>query len=148
MTTKFEIDSVKRILEAEKVMFKVTLCDMTYPSSKKRKIGSSSTPNSECDICKTLLSLPLVSHKSGTSLLECIKDKIKTCPCNSDIKDILGDFDVVDIMDDIKEEEDGPGEANKTSDAKETEEAMPGVVTAIEEATTTQANDVEPSKDL
>lgn len=145
MTTKFEIDSVKRILEADKVMFKVTLCDSSYPPSKKRKTGPSATPSSECDICKTLLSLPLVSHKSGTSLLECIKDKIKTCPCNSDIKDILGDFDVVDIMDDIKEEEDPVEPADKTAETNGMEETTSAPAT--DETVTPPAGDAEPAKE-
>ncbi|KAJ8929376.1 hypothetical protein NQ314_017957 [Rhamnusium bicolor] len=109
MTTKFEIDSVKKILEADKVTFKVALSDASgvLPGAvgKKRKIASISGHDSECDTCKTLLSLPVESHKSGITILECIKEKIKLCPCNSDIKNILEDFDVVDIMEEIKEED-------------------------------------------
>uniref|UniRef100_V5GX79 RING-type E3 ubiquitin transferase n=1 Tax=Anoplophora glabripennis TaxID=217634 RepID=V5GX79_ANOGL len=147
MTTKFEIDSVKRILEAEKVMFKVTLCDSSYPPSKKRKTGPCATPNSECDICKTLLSLPLVSHKSGSSLLECIKDKIKTCPCNSDIKDILGDFDVIDIMDDIKEEEDPEVAGDKPADSNEKEDAGLDISVAEVTPAPVAAGAAEPAKE-
>ncbi|KAJ8911271.1 hypothetical protein NQ315_015274 [Exocentrus adspersus] len=122
MITKFEIDSVKRILEADKVILKVTLCDNDISTSKKRKLGADSAPDSECDICKTLLSLPLLSHKNGTSIMECIKEKIRNCPCNTDIKDILSDFDVIDLMDDIKEEEGAAVQGKGHSDATGTEE--------------------------